>query len=56
MLAARFALICVERRHPEAGLIVRDLIREEEFWLVDEGMESSAPIGLKIGDARLFAG
>ena len=47
MLAARFALIRVERRHSEAGLIVRDLMREEEFWLVDEGMESSAPIGLR---------
>jgi hypothetical protein len=31
MLAARFVLIRVERRHPEAALIVRDLIREEEF-------------------------
>jgi hypothetical protein len=48
MLAARFALIRVERRHPEAGLIVRDLIREDEFWLVDEGMESSAPVGSKM--------
>jgi hypothetical protein len=48
MLAARFALIRVERRHPEAGLIVSDLMREEEFWLVDEGMESTAPIGLKM--------
>ena len=54
MLAARFALICVERRHPEAGLIVRDLIREEEFWLVDEGMELSAPIGLKMA-TRVFS-
>jgi len=48
MLAARFALIRVERRHPEAGLIVTDLMREEEFWLVDEGMESTAPFGFKM--------
>jgi hypothetical protein len=48
MLAARFALIRVERRHPEAGMIVSDLTREEEFWLVDEGMESSVPIGSKM--------
>ncbi len=48
MLAARFVLIRVERRHPEAGLIVSDLMREEEFWLVDEGMELTAPIGLKM--------
>ena len=48
MLAARFALIRVERCHPEAGLIVSDLMRKEEFWLVDEGMEATAPIGLKM--------
>jgi hypothetical protein len=48
MLAARFALVRVERRHPEAGLMVRDLMREEEFWLVDEGMESTAPVGFKM--------
>ena len=48
MLAARFVLIRVERRHPEAGLIVSDLMRKEEFWLVDEGMESSAPVGFRM--------
>ena len=48
MLAARFVLIRVERRHPEAGLIVTDLMREEEFWLVDEGMEFAAPVGFKM--------
>ena len=25
-----------------------DLIRREKFWLVDEGMESTAPVGLKM--------
>jgi len=54
MLAARFALIRVERRHPEAGLIVSDLTRGEEFWLVDEGMEATAPVGLKMA-TRIFA-
>ncbi len=54
MLDARFALVRVERRHPEAGLIVRDLLREEEFWLVDEGLESSAPIGMKLA-TRVFS-
>src|SRR5271166_2957545 len=48
MLAARFVLIRVERRHPQMGLIVSDLMREEEFWLVDEGMESTAPVGFKL--------
>lgn len=54
MLAARFALIRVERRHPEAGLIVSDLTRGEEFWLVYEGMEATAPVGLKMA-TRIFA-
>jgi hypothetical protein len=54
MLAARFALICVERRHPEAGLIVSDLTRGEEFWLVDEGMEATAPVGMKMA-TRVYA-
>jgi hypothetical protein len=45
MLAARFTLVRVERLHPEAGLIVSDLIREKELWLVDEGLESTAPLG-----------
>jgi hypothetical protein len=48
MLAARFVLIRVERRHPEAGLIVRDLIREHEFWLVDQGLEATAPPGSQL--------
>ena len=63
MLAARFALLRVERRHPEVGLIVSDLMREEELWLVDEGMEASAPVGLKMatrvyspGDFHMTAG
>ena len=54
MLAARFVLIRFERRHPEAGLIVTDLLRDEEFWLVDEGMEASMPVGFKIA-TRVFS-
>jgi hypothetical protein len=54
MVAARFTVVRVERLHPEAGLFVFDLIREEEFWLVDEGMESSAPIGLSMA-TRVFS-
>jgi hypothetical protein len=54
MLAARFALVCVERRHPVAGMIVSDLARGEEFWLVDEGMEATAPVGMKMA-TRVFA-
>jgi hypothetical protein len=42
---ARFAIIMVERRHPSAGLIVTDLYRNIELWLVDEGLEISLPAG-----------
>ena len=31
------------RRHTVAGLIAKDLFRGFEFWLVDEGLESSLP-------------
>lgn len=43
MRNARFALILIERRHPAAGLIAVDLYRDEEIWLVDEGLEMSLP-------------
>jgi hypothetical protein len=54
MLAGRFALIRVERRHPKAGLILSDLMRKKEFWLVDEGLESTAPVGCKMA-TRVYA-
>jgi hypothetical protein len=40
---ARFSIISSVRRHTVAGLIVKDLFRGFEFWLVDEGLESSLP-------------
>lgn len=45
MCRARFAVVSVERRHAAAGLIVKDLMRRITYWLVDEGLESSAPDG-----------
>jgi hypothetical protein len=49
MLAAmrneRFAVIVVQSRHPSVGLIVKDVFRNSEFWLVDEGLEISLPAG-----------
>lgn len=45
MCNARFAVILVQRRHQSAGLIVTDLFREIELWLVDEGLEISLPEG-----------
>jgi hypothetical protein len=45
MCDARFAVVLVQRRHQAAGLIVADLFRKTELWLVDEGLEMSLPHG-----------
>jgi hypothetical protein len=45
MRHARFAVGVVQRRHEAAGLIVFDMFRQTEFWLVDEGLEISLPEG-----------
>jgi hypothetical protein len=36
---ARFAIILVKGRHQAAGLIATDVFRQNELWLVDEGLE-----------------
>jgi hypothetical protein len=46
MRQARFSVWRVERRHEMVGLIVQDLLRQNEAWLVDEAMERSAPEGM----------
>ena len=53
MRQARFSLWRIERRHPITGLILRDLLRGEETWLVDEAMEKNAPPGVEMA-ARLL--
>ncbi|CAH2603716.1 conserved protein of unknown function [Rhodovastum atsumiense] len=53
MRRARFSLWRIERRHPTTGLILRDLLRDEETWLVDEAMEKNAPPGMEMA-ARLL--
>jgi hypothetical protein len=45
MCNARFAVVLVQRRHQAAGLIVTDLFRKIELWLVDEGLELSLSEG-----------
>jgi hypothetical protein len=45
MRRARFSIVRVVRRHDAAGLILRDMFRRTELWLVDEGLESSVPDG-----------
>ena len=53
MRRARFSIIGILRRHDVAGLIVEDLFRGSEFWLVDEGLESSLPDGAALA-TRLY--
>jgi hypothetical protein len=43
MCQARFSVLSVTRRHPSAGLIVTDVARESELWLMDEGLEATLP-------------
>ena len=45
MCRSRFSLFLVKRRHSATGLILEDLLRQEEVWLMDEGLEQSAPDG-----------
>jgi hypothetical protein len=54
MCNARFSVISVKRRHPVAGLIVKDNFRGIELWLVDEGLETSLPNGTAFA-TRYFA-
>jgi hypothetical protein len=46
MCHARFSVWRIDRRHERAGLIITDVLREAEVWLVDEQLEASAPEGL----------
>jgi hypothetical protein len=41
MCKARFAVIVLKEHHPVAGLIVTDLFRGTELWVMDEGLEIS---------------
>ena len=53
MQHARFAIISCAGRHSVAGLIVKDLFRGIECWLIDEGLESSLPDGAMLA-TRLY--
>ena len=44
----RFSVFQVERPHETAGLLVRDLMRGERLWLVDENLERTAPGGMTL--------
>ena len=44
----KFSLWRIERRHDIAGVIVADLLRDRETWLVDQGLTHSADLGITI--------
>jgi hypothetical protein len=46
MRQARFSVWRIERRHQATGLIVADLLRDRDTWLVDEGLTLSAEPGM----------
>lgn len=52
MHRARFSLWRIERLHKTAGLVLRDLLRNEEVWLLDEAMARHARPGVEMA-ARL---
>jgi hypothetical protein len=41
MRQTTFSIWTIERRHDTAGLVVADVLRENEVWLVDEALEKS---------------
>ena len=43
--AAQFSLWRIERRHEVAGLVVTDMLRERETWLMDEALTDSGEDG-----------
>jgi hypothetical protein len=48
MRRARFSVWRIERQHETAGAIVTDLLRDNETWLVDEGLALSAELGMTL--------
>lgn len=53
MAAATFSLFEVTDLHPVAGLRLRDLSDDRELWLMDMGLELSAPKGITLA-ARMI--
>jgi hypothetical protein len=54
MCNTHFSVISVQGRHLVAGLIVKDLFRDIDLWLVDERLEISLPAGTAFA-TRYFA-
>ncbi|MGH6930821.1 MAG: hypothetical protein ACREEE_00150 [Dongiaceae bacterium] len=56
MAAARFTLWRIERRHEVAGLVVLDIMRERELWLMDLGLEASGEVGMALAGHLIAPG
>ena len=50
---ARFSIFEITGRHPQAGVMTRDLLSGGEVWLMDFGLERTASRSVRIA-ARLF--
>jgi hypothetical protein len=46
MQRARFSVWLVKQDHEVAGIVVEDCVTKQQAWLVDVGLEASAPPGL----------
>lgn len=46
MRVSKFHIIQVKARHDIAGIVVDDVFRQNELWLMDEGFEQTAENGL----------
>lgn len=44
----RFSVFEVVGRHDQAGLMLRDLVRGDHLWLMDLGLERSAPMHIRL--------
>lgn len=53
MCQARFSVWQIECRHETAGIVVTDLLRDREAWLVDEALTDAMEPGLTFA-SRLF--
>jgi hypothetical protein len=53
MCRARFSIWHIADRHDTCGLVINDLLRNTETWLVDEGLEKCAKTGMCLA-GRLF--
>ncbi|MBB4372823.1 hypothetical protein GGD63_005635 [Bradyrhizobium sp. cir1] len=56
MRRSQFAILLIEQRHDEVGLIATDVIRNSKVWLVDVGLESSMDDGELIATRLLTPG